>query len=424
MPKSVRIKATPRQDKNIQFKLEQDFDLLEILSLKIVKSDVYTRMCADYGVIVGRAVANSGFGLPNAKLSVFIPLNSEDEEDPIISALYPYKQVTDKNEVGYRYNLLPKVSSGCNHKATGNFFTSEEVINNPIVLEVFEKYYKFSTKTNASGDYMIWGVPLGNQTIHASIDVSDIGCYSMRPYHFIAQGRNSAEFESALEFKESENLDTLPQIVIQNKVAEVVPFWGDDDLCAVGITRLDFDLRDSGVEIIPSATFMGSIITDDSSNYVEIGGTPTKAQGQLCNLTTGTGLIESVRHTILTTEDGCTPKLEYFTLEQGGKVIDGNGAWVTQLPMNLDFLITNEYGKQVLSDDPTVGIPTKSKYRFRISFDSSGSEVRNGSYLVPNLREYIAPLTDLLKFLLILAISNSFSPSYTFSDNLIALPIS
>ena len=153
MPKSVRIKATPHQDKNIQFKLEQDFDLLEILSLKIVKSDVYTRMCADYGVIVGRAVANSGFGIPNAKISVFIPLNSEDEEDPIISALYPYKQVTDKNEEGYRYNLLPKISSGCNHKPTGSFFTSSEVINNPIVLEVFEKYYKFSTKIVSSQSF-------------------------------------------------------------------------------------------------------------------------------------------------------------------------------------------------------------------------------------------------------------------------------
>jgi len=59
MPKSITIKATPQQDKNIQVKLEQDFDLLEILSLKIVKSEVYTRMCADYGVIVGSALANS-----------------------------------------------------------------------------------------------------------------------------------------------------------------------------------------------------------------------------------------------------------------------------------------------------------------------------------------------------------------------------
>jgi hypothetical protein len=47
MPKSYRIKVKPNQDKNIFVNLEQDFDQLEILSLKIVKSDVYSRTCAD-----------------------------------------------------------------------------------------------------------------------------------------------------------------------------------------------------------------------------------------------------------------------------------------------------------------------------------------------------------------------------------------
>ena len=29
---------------------------------------------------------------------------------------------------------------------------------------------------------MIWGVPVGNQTIHVDVDLSDIGCFSLRPY--------------------------------------------------------------------------------------------------------------------------------------------------------------------------------------------------------------------------------------------------
>ena len=400
MAKSYRIKANPNSDKHIQLSLEQDFDQLEILSLKIVKSDVYARMCADYGVVVGRAIANGGFGIPNAKISIFVPITEEDELDPVISELYPYKTVTDKNEDGYRYNLLPKQSESCNHKATGSFFTSDEVINNPVILEVFEKYYKYTTKTNESGDYMLWGVPLGNQNIHASIDVSDIGCYSMRPYQFIRQGYSPSQFESSLDFKTSENLDTLPQIVIQNKAVEVVPFWGDDELCGIGITRMDFDLRDSGVEIIPSATFMGSVITDNDNNYVNIVGTPSKKQGSMCDLSTGTGTIEAIRHTIIKDDEGC-PTLENFTLDNGGKVIDGNGAWVTQLPMNLDFLITNEYGEQVISSDPKVGIPTRARYRFRVTLDASGGEVRSGRYLVPNLREY----------------TDDEEGSYTFSDN-------
>tara|TARA_R110002051_G_scaffold273094_1_gene333769 strand:+ start:3569 stop:7114 length:3546 start_codon:yes stop_codon:yes gene_type:complete len=400
MAKSYRIKANPNSDKHLQVTLEQDFDQLEILSLKIVKSDVYSRMCADYGVIVGRVIANGGFGIPNAKISIFVPLTEEDELDPVIAELYPYKTVTSKNEEGYRYNLLPKESESCNHKATGSFFTSDEVINNPVILEVFEKYYKYTTKTNESGDYMLWGIPLGNQNIHASIDVSDIGCYSMRPYQFIKQGYSSAQFESSLEFKSSENLDTLPQIIIQNKAVEVVPFWGDDELCGIGITRMDFDLRDSGVEIIPSSTFMGSVITDNDNNYVSLGGTPSKKQGSMCDLITGTGTIEAIRHTILKADNGC-PTLEHFTLDNGGKVIDGNGAWVIQVPMNLDFLVTNEYGEQIISSDPRVGIPTRARYRFRVTLDGTGGEVRSGRYLVPNLREY----------------TDERDKSYTFSDD-------
>ena len=320
------------------------------------------------------------------------PLTDEDEQDEVIKDFYPYKKVNDKDEEGYKYNLLPKEKQSCNHSPTGTFPIPEEILNIPTLLEVYKKYYKYTTKTNESGDFMIWGVPLGNQTIHCSVDVSDIGCYSMHPYDFINQGKPLEEFVSALEFKTSENLDSLPQIIIQNKTLEVVPFWGDDDLCNVGITRVDFDLRDSSVEIVPSATFIGSIITDDDSNYVDSNGLPGKYLGNLCNLTTGTGLIETIRETIQLEDDGCTPKLEKFSLKNGGKVIDGNGAWVTQLPMNLDFIITNEYGQQVISDNPNFGIPTRAKYRFRIGFDNKGSTIRNGSYLVPNLREYTTPL--------------------------------
>jgi hypothetical protein len=44
------------------------------------------------------------------------------------------------------------------------------------------------------------------------------------------------------------------------------------------------------------------------------------------------------------------------------------GTWLTELPMNLDYYITNEFGERVISYDPTIGIPTKSKYRFKIKW--------------------------------------------------------
>jgi hypothetical protein len=106
MPKSYRIRTEVGQDKYINVNLEQDWESLEILSLKILANDLYTRFCADYGVVVGRVFVNNGFGLPNAKVSVFIPLEEADELNPVISELYPYKSITDTNEEGYRLSLI------------------------------------------------------------------------------------------------------------------------------------------------------------------------------------------------------------------------------------------------------------------------------------------------------------------------------
>ena len=71
MSKSIRIRTTPNgDDKYIKVKLTQDFDLLEILSLKIKQADAYQNFCSDYGVVAGRIVVNNGFGVPNVKVNL------------------------------------------------------------------------------------------------------------------------------------------------------------------------------------------------------------------------------------------------------------------------------------------------------------------------------------------------------------------
>jgi len=170
MPKSYRIRTQVGQDKFVNVKLEQDFEQLEILSLKINQSEIYTRICADYGVIIGRVVVNGGFGIPNAKVSIFIPLTSEDETNPIISELYPYKSLSDVNEEGYRYNLLPQDPSYSTHAATGTFPNRDQVLLEQSYIEVYDKYYKYTVKTNDSGDYMIFGAPTGTQTLVMDVE--------------------------------------------------------------------------------------------------------------------------------------------------------------------------------------------------------------------------------------------------------------
>jgi hypothetical protein len=95
MSNSFRIRTEPGVDKSLNVLIDQEFEYLEILSLKILQSQIYTRQCSDYGVLVGRVSVNNGFGIPNAKVSIFVPLDSTDELDPVISELYPYKSLSD-----------------------------------------------------------------------------------------------------------------------------------------------------------------------------------------------------------------------------------------------------------------------------------------------------------------------------------------
>lgn len=133
-----RIRTEIGKDQRLTVELKQDYDLLEILSLKFTQKDIYTSLCADYGVVCGRISVNDGVGVANARISIFIPLSDEDAEDPVISELYPYTSTTDRNEDGYRYNLLPSRKQHSGHTPTGTFPDQEDILGREEVLEVYE----------------------------------------------------------------------------------------------------------------------------------------------------------------------------------------------------------------------------------------------------------------------------------------------
>ena len=148
MPKHIRIRTKVGSNRVVNVNLNQDFDMLEILSLNMHQVDVYRRDCADFGIVCGRVIANGGFGVPNAKVSIFIGLDDLDDENEVIKQLYPYKSSSIRNEDGYVYNLLPQDASYNGHVPTGSFPKVSEVLLNQEVKYVYEKYYKFTAKTN------------------------------------------------------------------------------------------------------------------------------------------------------------------------------------------------------------------------------------------------------------------------------------
>ena len=379
MSETIRIKTTPNgSDKYLKVKIDQEFDFIEVLSMKITQEEAYRNFCSDYGAIVGRVIINSGFGLPNARVSVFLPIDDEDKNDTVIKGLYPYSIVSDKDSDGIRYNLLPKSSETNNECFTpiGTFPNKREILDNEELLHVYCKYYKFTTTTNSAGDFMIFGVPLGTYVIHVDADISDIGIASQRPYDLISQGTPTKFFESATKYKGDSNLDKLVQVKSTNYSVNVQPFWGEAETCEIGITRADIDMN---YNIIPSAMFMGSIFGDQDKNSINKRCRPRKALGELCSQISGEGTIEMIRETI----DG---GVEQFDID-GGQLIDADGTWAYQIPMNLDYVITDENGKLIPSDDPNKGIPTRASVRFKIGMENTGGEGRlrtRAKYLVPN----------------------------------------
>lgn len=379
MENTIRIRTTPNGgDKFIKANLEQKFDFIEILSLKISQEEVYKKYCSDYGVIVGRVSINNGFGVENAKVSVFIPISDEDKLNPEIFGLYPYETISDKDKDGVRYNLLPKESDSQDdcYTPVGTFPAKREVLDNEEISEIYCKYYKFTTTTNHAGDFMIFGVPLGTYAVHVDADISNIGVASQRPYDLIDQGIPEKLFDSPTKFKKGKNLDNLVQIKSANAGVNVQPFWGDIENCEVGINRIDFDLN---YTIRPAAIFMGSLFGDSHKNSVNMNCRPRKDMGKICESMASQGTIEIIRKTF-------DNQIEEFSIE-GGRVIDDNGAWAFQIPMNLDYVVTDEFGNLIPSDDPNRGVPTRSRLRFRISMDESGGVGKlrtRAKYLVPH----------------------------------------
>ena len=370
--------TTTSNDNYIKVNLKQDFDFIEILSLNISQNDAYIKFCSDYGVVVGRVMVNNGFGVPNAKVSIFIPIDDVDKQDPVISGLYPYETVTDTDSNGIRYTLFPQDPDPTNPCSTpiGTFPTKRQVLDNDNMLYVYNKYYKFTTTTNFAGDYMFFGVPIGTYTIHIDADISNIGVASQRPYDLVSQGVPTNKFAGTTKFNSSSNIDTLVQVKTLNAGVNIQPFWGDTENCEIGIVRQDFNLN---YNLVPYAMFTGSIFGDNHKHSVNKRCRPRDSVGEICEQVAGAGTIYMIRKTL----DG---QIEQFDVN-GGDLIDDNGTWAYQIPMNLDYMKTAEDGSLVLSNDPNVGIPTRARVRFNIGMNETGGEGRlrtRARYLVPN----------------------------------------
>lgn len=379
--KTYRIRTEPGLDKNITINLDQNYDVFEILSLKLGQSETYRLHDSNYGVIVGRVMANNGFGVENAKVSIFISADSQTMSSVLMSELYPYTTTSTKNSDGVKYNLLTDKNSSECHQAVGTFPNKSYLLDNDILLEIFDTYYKYTARTNRSGDYMLCGIPVGNHTLHMDFDISDCGILSQRPRDLVYQGYTIEQFQNPNQFKTGKELSSLSQIFSQDTTVNVNPFWGNtENGNTIGITRADINIS---YTFTPTCVFLGSIVGDNASNGISKKCIPTENMGLMEELVTGEGRIEMIRKTV-------DNDVEEFEIK-GTELINGDGVWCYQIPMNLDYVKHDEYGNIVPTNDPSKGIPTRARVRFRISmndFEEANENYFRAKVLVPNNPKY------------------------------------
>lgn len=387
----IRTKLGETEPINIPVKLMQGYNSFEILSLKINTNDTYRSYTSTEGIVVGRvSTANNGLGIPNVRVSIFVPKGTYTQSDEE-AVLYPFSAPTDMDGDRVRYNLLPSDSDVDCYQVIGTLPTKRKILDNETVCEVFDKFYKYTTVTNEAGDFMLSNIPVGKQRIHIDADLSDIGPFlSQKPYDMIENlGFEKNRFESTRQFKTSKDLDSLAQVITQNKSVYVYPYWGDstENSAEMKITRTDLSLN---YEFKTGAIFIGSVITDKQSNSIRQNCTATENAGKMSDMVTGPGRIEMIRKTI----DG--KSVEQYPIK-GDELINENGVWCYTIPMNLDYVRTDEFGNIIPTDDPKKGVPTRARVRFRITLNEMESDEdahKRCSYLVPN-----NPKSDDIKFL-------------------------
>lgn len=386
---NIRIPVDLNNDHNITFKLEQDFEQLEILSLKMSAYDVYAQMTADFGVVVGRISVNGGFGIQNGKISVFIPITPDDELRNEITQLYPFKTPADKMPNGVRYNLFPRVKqANFSHQPVGFFPDVTDLTHYPTYLEIYDKYYKFTTTTNDSGDYMIFGVPLGAQYVHMDFDLFDTKSFYITADDLVTEIKTSTTVSAQLSseltqainpdfilttggtysVKIKADIDSMPNIFSDNKIVNVVPFWGDKSIHEIGITRCDFELS---YQYAPTSILFGSFL--NMNQWSGIGKDYTVDVGN-----GGKGLDIGWQNTaidlkVIVYKHFGAQRIERYGIYSAVPSSDKStqGVFVISLPMYEDYFVTDEFGQLVPSNTQR-GIPTKGHYVFEFFDDYEG----------------------------------------------------
>ena len=229
----------------VDLKLERSYNSLDTLKIYNNLINSFPEQESPTGVVFGRLTAiqkiknengeNLRIPLQNVPLGVFNP--SDD-----------YPQIFSTDDNGDRLTLNIKESSvPSDYFDNISYYTDyDNYLRSAESFSGVPAQYKYITKTNENGEFILYDIPVGQQVVVFEVDL-------------FKQGLTKDEI--ALNFfpfppTEDPNIDTIPSFAYKQFPIDVVPAWGRGQ---TGYTSLDIninlDLRKWTTYIIPPVTY-------------------------------------------------------------------------------------------------------------------------------------------------------------------------
>lgn len=229
----------------VDIKLERSYNSLDTLKVYNNLVNSFPEQEAKTGVVFGRLMAIQKIKNENGQ-NMRIPL--KNVPIGIFNSSESFPQLFSTDENGDRLSLNLKESSLSSEYFDTTSFNEDynNYLRSGESFSAVPQQYKYVTKTNENGEFIIYDVPIGQQTAIFEVDL-------------FKQGLTKDEI--ALNFfpfptTDEANIDTIPSFVYKQFPIDVVPAWG---LSQTGYTSLDIninlDLRKWATYIIPPVSF-------------------------------------------------------------------------------------------------------------------------------------------------------------------------
>lgn len=232
----------------VNVKLTRTHDTLDTLNIYNNVVNSIPNQEGTTGVVFGRLMARQNIK-DEAGNSIKIPLKNVPIGIFNPSQTYPASTSTDEN--GDRIFLNTLESAEESEYFNIDSFSSDTVnyLRSASAFETVPEHYRYITRTNENGEFVIYNVPTGTQTIIFEIDL-------------FKQGLTKDEI--ALNYfpfpsNDDVNIDNIPSYIFKQFAIDVVPAWGTTQ---TGYTELNIttntDLRKWATFYIPPMAYGGN----------------------------------------------------------------------------------------------------------------------------------------------------------------------